>query len=201
MTRSDHQLLPSLCHRRHRTASIIGRGRRPDSDARRARTARGPLWGATGKNCAARFEEISTRSSPKRAEEERRERYTSVTAFADDLRRFLRHERISARPDTARYRATRFVRRHVGGVAAAAVILLMFGGFTFRLATERDCAQREAAKAAKVSEALTALLMGVDPIENPVNVVLTYYLVIRPITAPSACKMSLWLSQTPRPRF
>lgn len=94
------------------------------------------------------------------------ERYPSVTAFADDLRRCLRHEPISARPDTLRYRASRFVKRHARGVAAAAVILLMLAGFTFRLATERDRAQREAAKAAKVSEALTGLLMGVDPIEN-----------------------------------
>jgi serine/threonine-protein kinase len=44
------------------------------------------------------------------------ERYASVTALADDLRRFLHHEPISARPDTLRYRATRFVRRHVRGV-------------------------------------------------------------------------------------
>src|SRR5262245_16597043 len=48
------------------------------------------------------------------------ERYVSVTALSDDLRRFLRGEPISARPDTLRYRATRFVGRHARGVAAAA---------------------------------------------------------------------------------
>jgi serine/threonine protein kinase/tetratricopeptide (TPR) repeat protein len=98
------------------------------------------------------------------------ERYVSVTALADDLRRFLRHEPISARPDTLRYRAARFVRRHVRGVAAAGAVAVLLGGFTAyhttRLATERDRAQREAAKAAKVSEALTGLLMGADPIAN-----------------------------------
>jgi serine/threonine protein kinase/tetratricopeptide (TPR) repeat protein len=98
------------------------------------------------------------------------ERYISVTALADDLRRFLRREPISARPDTLRYRAARFLMRHTGGVAAAvvaAVLLAAFAGFhTTRLATERDRAQREAAKAAKVSEALTGLLMGADPITN-----------------------------------
>ncbi len=98
------------------------------------------------------------------------ERYASVTALADDLRRFLRHEPISARPDTLRYRATRFVRRHARAVAAAAVAVLVLGGltafYTNRLATERDRAQREAAKAAKVSEALTGLLIGADPIAN-----------------------------------
>ena len=44
------------------------------------------------------------------------ERYASVTALADDLRRYLRHEPISARPDTLAYRTAKFVRRHPGGV-------------------------------------------------------------------------------------
>ena len=96
------------------------------------------------------------------------ERYPSVTALADDLRRFLRHEPISARPDTLRYRATRFVGRHARAVAAATVAVLVLGGliafYTARLTTERDRAQREAAKAARVSETLTGLLMGADPI-------------------------------------
>ena len=39
------------------------------------------------------------------------ERYASVAAFAEDLRRFLAHEPISARPDTVPYRVTKFVRR------------------------------------------------------------------------------------------
>ena len=95
------------------------------------------------------------------------ERYASVTALADDLRRYLRHEPISARPDTLRYRTATFVRRHVRGVATTAAILVLLGGvtgfYTTRLATERDRAQREAAKAAKVSELLTGLLTGADP--------------------------------------
>ena len=82
----------------------------------------------------------------------------------------LRHEPISARPDTLQYRATRFVRRNAVAVAAAAVVVLVIGGLTAfhtnRLAAERDRAQREAAKAAKVSEALTGLLIGADPIAN-----------------------------------
>ena len=98
------------------------------------------------------------------------ERYASVTALADDLRRFLRHDPIGARPDTLGYRAARFVRRHAGAVAAAAVAVLVISGLTVyhtnRIATERDRAQREATKAAKVSEALTGLLTGADPIAN-----------------------------------
>ena len=78
------------------------------------------------------------------------ERYSSVTAMADDVRRFLRHEPISARPDTVTYRVNRFVRRHAGGVATFALVAALVGGLiavhTSRLAAERDHAQREAAK-------------------------------------------------------
>jgi serine/threonine protein kinase/tetratricopeptide (TPR) repeat protein len=106
------------------------------------------------------------------------ERYASVTALADELRRFLRHEPINARPDTLRYRTARFARRHIQGVVTTIIAVLMLGGLTIyhttRLAAERDRAQQEAtraaqqaAKAAKVSEALTGLLMGVDPFANP----------------------------------
>jgi len=99
------------------------------------------------------------------------ERYDSVAALGDDLRRFLRHEPISARPDTLAYRAAKFVGRHGRGVALAAAALVLLAGstafYTIRLAAERDRAQREAAKAAQVSEALRGLLSGADPISNP----------------------------------
>jgi serine/threonine protein kinase/tetratricopeptide (TPR) repeat protein len=95
------------------------------------------------------------------------ERYTSVTALADDLRRFLHHEPISARPDTLPYRAARFVRRHAGGVATSAAVvvaLIVATAFhTSRLSTERDRAQREAEKATKVSELVIGLLTSADP--------------------------------------
>ena len=95
------------------------------------------------------------------------ERYASVTALADDLRRSLHHEPISARPDTLRYRTATFVRRHVRGVATGATVVLLLGGltgfYTTRLATERDRAGLEAQKAAKVSELLTSLFTSADP--------------------------------------
>jgi eukaryotic-like serine/threonine-protein kinase len=95
------------------------------------------------------------------------DRYASVTAMADDLRRFLHHEPISARPDTLSYRAARFVRRHAGGVATAAALVVAIvvatAFHTSRLSTERDRAQREAEKATKVSELVIGLLTSADP--------------------------------------
>jgi serine/threonine protein kinase/tetratricopeptide (TPR) repeat protein len=95
------------------------------------------------------------------------ERYSSVTAMADDLRRMLRHEPISARPDAVGYRTARFVRRHSAAVATASAGAALLSGLivvhTTRLAAERDRAQRETAKAVKVSEMLMGLLTSADP--------------------------------------
>lgn len=50
------------------------------------------------------------------------QRYPTVTALADDLDRHLRHEPVSARPDSLGYRARKFVRRNRTGVVAAALV-------------------------------------------------------------------------------
>ena len=95
------------------------------------------------------------------------DRYTSVMALADDLRRYLRHEPIGARPDTVSYRTVRFVQRHARALALTTLVVVLLGGstayYTARLAAERDRAQREAVKAAKVSELVTGLLTSADP--------------------------------------
>jgi serine/threonine-protein kinase len=97
------------------------------------------------------------------------DRYASVTALADDVRRFLGHEPIAARPATLRYRAATFARRHARGVAASAAVAVLLTAstayYTVRLETERDRAQRAAAKATKTSEVLTGMLTSVDPYE------------------------------------
>jgi serine/threonine-protein kinase len=70
------------------------------------------------------------------------ERYASVTALADDLRRYLNHEPISARPDTLAYRASKFVRRHRVSVAAAASALVGLSIALYAVNRERAIAQR-----------------------------------------------------------
>jgi serine/threonine protein kinase len=55
------------------------------------------------------------------------ERYISATALAEDLRRYLKHEPISARPDTFAYRTTKFLRRNrtvVALITAASVLVI-----------------------------------------------------------------------------
>jgi serine/threonine protein kinase/tetratricopeptide (TPR) repeat protein len=74
------------------------------------------------------------------------ERYRSVTALADDLRRYLDHEPIRARPDAMAYRAAKFVRRNRVPTALAALtgIALLIG-----MAATISQARRAAAQAAR----------------------------------------------------
>jgi len=56
------------------------------------------------------------------------ERYANAAEFGDDVRRFLAHEPIAARPDARLYRVAKFVQRHWAGVAAASVAVFALGG-------------------------------------------------------------------------
>jgi non-specific serine/threonine protein kinase/serine/threonine-protein kinase len=58
---------------------------------------------------------------------ERERRYGTASAMAADVERFQRVEPIEARPPSVSYRLHKFLRRHKGGVAAAAAILLVAG--------------------------------------------------------------------------
>jgi len=111
-------------------------------------------------------------------------RYASVERFASDLRRHLEGLPVAARPDTWRYRSSKFVRRHRAGVGVAAVAAVALVGFVVtlivqsnRLASERNravAAEREARISAarareqadvakETSDFLTGLFEGADP--------------------------------------
>ncbi|MEM7203555.1 MAG: tetratricopeptide repeat protein [Planctomycetota bacterium] len=75
---------------------------------------------------------------------EKDRRYSSAAALADDLRRFLRHEPIAARPPSTWYQLQKFTRRNktiVGGVAATFVALVVGLAGTLRYA-RLEAAQR-----------------------------------------------------------
>jgi len=90
------------------------------------------------------------------------ERYPSVAAFSDDVRRHLEGLPVEARPATIRYRVRTFVRRHrvgVTGVAAAFVVLAGFSIVTARQARElRIASERIAAERDKAFEVRNFLL-------------------------------------------
>lgn len=70
------------------------------------------------------------------------ERYGSATAFADDLRRYLAHQPIRARPDTLLYRAQKFVRRNRVPVATGVLLVAGLAAGLFAVNRERVVAER-----------------------------------------------------------
>ena len=76
------------------------------------------------------------------------ERFESVAAFADDLRRWLDGRPVLAQPDRWTYRAGKFLRRNRVPVAATAALLLATGtgaGVAYRLTQQARAADAQAA--------------------------------------------------------
>src|SRR5262249_52319937 len=98
------------------------------------------------------------------------ERYESVTALADDLRRYLQHQPIGARPDSWSYRAAKFVRRNRTAVALSSVALLAIVGGAIGILTqaraarsERDFALRELTRAEAINDLNKFVLSDAAP--------------------------------------
>ncbi len=99
-------------------------------------------------------------------------RYASAEQLAEDVQRYLAGRPLLARPDSLRYRVSKFVRRHPLGVAAAAAfvaLVLVFGAamgaLASRLRDERNRAQTEAETARQVTRFLVDLFRISDPSE------------------------------------
>ncbi|MCC6651793.1 MAG: tetratricopeptide repeat protein, partial [Candidatus Eisenbacteria bacterium] len=108
----------------------------------------------------------------RRKEPERR--YRSAEQLGADVDRHLRGLPAQARPDTLRYRAAKYARRHRVGVAATAALALSLLAFAIvaavqarRIAVERDRARAEQAKSARVLDVLVGLFQLSDPRSVP----------------------------------
>ncbi len=106
-----------------------------------------------------------------------RDRYASIGAFADDLRRYLACEPIKARPDTLMYRAGKFARRHRTGIFIALLALVGVAtgitGMLLQAGTariQRDLALRQLARAERMTDLNELLLSNVAPMGRPLAV-------------------------------
>ncbi|MCR9245886.1 MAG: protein kinase [bacterium] len=88
--------------------------------AQRIATADPQRLGSVAPHCRGDLEIIAAKC----LEKDRDRRYEDALELARDLRRFLDHEPIVARPPTATYQLRKFARRHSGLVAGAAVALM-----------------------------------------------------------------------------
>jgi len=91
------------------------------------------------------------------------DRYATVDALAEDLRRHLDHEPVHARRESWGYRAAKFIRRHRAAVAAATIaILSLVGATAFSLVQLRQARrQRDAAVAESRRRLAMADVQGV----------------------------------------
>lgn len=106
----------------------------------------------------------------KAIEKDRGRRYETPNALAADCERYLLHQAVLARPPSAGYQFSRFVRRNRGLVAAASVALLaLIGGSVaatvgyLRATAAEQTARQEAETAQQVSDFMVGLFESSDP--------------------------------------
>ncbi|KQW46207.1 MULTISPECIES: serine/threonine-protein kinase [unclassified Roseateles] len=91
------------------------------------------------------------------------ERYAGASALADDVRRYLAHQPISARPDSLAYRGAKFARRYRLQLAALGLVLASLLAGMAATAWQWREAAREAERTRRVQSVLTELLGGLSP--------------------------------------
>jgi tetratricopeptide (TPR) repeat protein len=106
----------------------------------------------------------------KALEKERDRRYQSALELAQDIRRYLSREAISARPPSIVYQLRMFARRHRAGFAAiAAIFVVLVAGVVvstslyIKAESAREQAEARRVQAEEVTEFLNDTLASVDP--------------------------------------
>ncbi len=97
---------------------------------------------------------------------DRSRRYQTAIEFAEDVRRYLRQEPLLAGPESAGYRAQKFLKRNRVGVGfaavgLAAVLALSFAGI--RLSYERQIAALKASEAEALGEIMESIVRVLSP--------------------------------------
>jgi eukaryotic-like serine/threonine-protein kinase len=95
-------------------------------------------------------------------------RYSSVEAFAADIHRYLDGFPVSARGDSFRYRATKFIRRNRTLVGAAALLILIVAGNIAALVRSGAATERQRVRAERrfgeIREVARAMIFDIDPV-------------------------------------
>jgi serine/threonine-protein kinase len=157
----------ALVAREPRRLSEAVRRRGPgDTEAARHAAARSTSVDRLQRACRGDLDIILTKALKKSPAE----RYVTVTAFGDDVRRHLQGEPVAARRDSLSYRASRFVARHrLGLLAASTAIVALVAGATMAVvqaresARQRDQALTQLRRAEATNDLSTLLLSSARP--------------------------------------
>jgi hypothetical protein len=106
----------------------------------------------------------------KALEKDRDRRYGAPSELAVDVRRYLNHEAVVARPASAGYRLRKYARRYRVAVSVAAGLVLLLAAFSVlqavqlrRITRERDRANRERDRATRITDFMTGMFKVSDP--------------------------------------
>jgi eukaryotic-like serine/threonine-protein kinase len=101
----------------------------------------------------------------KTLEKDRVRRYGAPSELAADIRRYLNHEPIVARPASAGYRLRKYARRHRVAVGVAAGLVLLLAAFSVLQAVELRRITRERDRANRITDFMTGMFKVSDPSE------------------------------------
>jgi eukaryotic-like serine/threonine-protein kinase len=169
-TLSPHDLMKAVVETDPlRPSDAATSGTDPDQNAAR----RGSTTGKLRRDLRGDVDTIVQRAMKKKPGE----RYRSVDALADDLRRYLNHHPILARADSLSYRAVKLVQRHraLSAVSALAIVSTLTA---FALAIwqanearqERDRALNLLARSNALTEFFEFLLNDAGPPDQPLTI-------------------------------
>jgi len=128
-------------------------------------SALGTAWARRLRGDLDTIVQVAMHSEPAR-------RHTTAMALADDLCAHLEGRPVSARRDSVRYRAGKFVRRNrlgVGLTAAAFVLSLGFAGIMGGQARRIENQSREIVRERDRAEDVTAVLVDMFDVSDPIN--------------------------------
>jgi serine/threonine protein kinase len=108
----------------------------------------------------------------KALERDRARRYGAPSELAADLRRYLNHEPVVARPASAGYRFRKYIRRHRLALGVGTGLLALVTAFSVlqalelrRTTQERDRANQERDRAARITDFMAGMFKVADPSE------------------------------------
>jgi serine/threonine protein kinase len=101
----------------------------------------------------------------KALEKDRTRRYGTPSELAADIRRYLNHEPVVARPASTGYRLRKYTRRHRMAVFVAAGLVLLLAAFSILQALQLRKITSERDRATRITDFMTSMFKVSDPSE------------------------------------
>jgi serine/threonine protein kinase len=101
----------------------------------------------------------------KALERDRERRYATPAELAADLRRYLNHGAVLARPPSTAYRARKYIRRHRVAVGVSAGLMVLLAAFSVLQALELRRTAQQRDRASRITEFMTGMFKVADPSE------------------------------------